>query len=188
MDSYYTPILTLTFHINGEAMIQKPKIKNILVATDLSQNAEHAFTYAVGMAEAHGAQITILNVIEKMDPNTELLLTALLEYGSTAELKRNTETDLIVRIKAYIEAFCASASDDAAQCTTMIRDIVVNHGDVVERILHFAGTGNYDLLIMGSRGLGIVKEALMGGTSRKVVLHSPIPVLIVPYKKEDHPQ
>ncbi len=166
-------------------MVQKPKIENILVATDLSQNAEHAFAYAVGMAEAHGARITILNVIEKMAPNAELLLAALLGYSSTDEFKRNSEIDLIARIKKYIEAFCASAADDLAQCTAMIRDIVVDPGEVVERILHYAGTGNYDVLVMGSRGLGIVKEALMGGTSRKVVLHSPIPVLIVPLQRSD---
>jgi nucleotide-binding universal stress UspA family protein len=53
---------------------------------------------------------------------------------------------------------------------------------VTERILYHAGTGTYDVVVMGSRGHGIVKEALLGGTSRKVATQSPIPVLIVPMR------
>jgi ACR3 family arsenite transporter len=161
-------------------MFKKQKIENILFATDLSQNAEHAFGYAVAMAVAHGARVTILFVIEKMAPNAELLLATLLGYGGTDELKRNSEIDLIGRIKEHIRQFCVEAIDQVPSCPAIFREVVVENGEVVERVLHYAGTGTYDVLVMGSRGHGLFKEALMGGTSRKVVLHSPIPVLIVP--------
>lgn len=49
-------------------MVTKPKIEKILFATDLSENAEHAFTYAAAMAEAFEARITVLHVIEKLPP------------------------------------------------------------------------------------------------------------------------
>jgi nucleotide-binding universal stress UspA family protein len=165
-------------------MFKMPKIENILFATDLSQNAEYAFGHAVGMASANRAQITILYVIEKMAPNAELLLATLLGYGGTEELRRNNEIELIVRIKAYIKEFCLVVADEVPACPVMLREILVEPGKVVERILHHAGKGTYDVLVMGSRGHGIVKEVLLGGTSRKVTIHSPIPVLIVPLKRE----
>ena len=41
------------------------QIKKILYATDLSENAVHAFAYAVSLANLYGAGITILHVLAK---------------------------------------------------------------------------------------------------------------------------
>jgi nucleotide-binding universal stress UspA family protein len=163
-------------------MFKIPKIEKILFTTDLSQNAEHAFGYAAGMAVANSAQVTTLYVIDKMTPNAELLLATMLGYGSTDEFRRNSEIDLIARIKAYISEFCVKAADAVPACAMILGQVLVEPGKVTERILYHAGTGTYDVVVMGSRGHGIVKEALLGGTSRKVATHSPIPVLIVPMR------
>jgi nucleotide-binding universal stress UspA family protein len=164
-------------------MFKIPKFEKILFATDLSQNAEHAFAYAVGMALANGAQVTTLYVVDKMTPNAELLLATMLGYGSMDEFRRNSEIDLIARIRTYIAEFCVKAADEVPACARILGQILVEPGKVVERILHHAGTGTYDVVVMGSRGHGIVKEALLGGNSRRVLIHSPIPVLMVPMRE-----
>lgn len=161
-------------------MIHKPNIQKILFATDLSENAEYAFGYAVSLAEVYGAGMTILYVMEKLAPNAELLLATYLGYSSTEELRRNSEIDLIVKIETYIEQFCADAAKQVSACRFKLNEVIVEPGKPGERILHHAGTGAYDAIVMGSRGHGLIKEALMGGTSRKVVLSSPIPVFVVP--------
>ena len=46
--------------------LPKVKIENILYATDLSENAQYAFSYAVSMANQYGARITLLNVLPEM--------------------------------------------------------------------------------------------------------------------------
>ena len=46
-----------------------PDIKNILFATDLSENARYAFTYASAIANRFGAAITILHVLEELSPS-----------------------------------------------------------------------------------------------------------------------
>jgi len=56
----------------------------------------------------------------------------------------------------------------------------VEPGKAADRIGHHSATGAYDALVMGSRGHGLVKEALMGGTSRKVIQDCPIPVFVIP--------
>jgi nucleotide-binding universal stress UspA family protein len=49
-----------------------PQIKNILYATDLSENARYAYKYAASLAQQYEARVTILHVIEK--PTAETFL------------------------------------------------------------------------------------------------------------------
>jgi nucleotide-binding universal stress UspA family protein len=52
-------------------------------------------------------------------------------------------------------------------------------GSPAEAILNVADTRQSDLIVMGSRGLGVLTGALLGSTSQKVISHAPCPVLIV---------
>ena len=49
-----------------------PKIKKILYATDLSENARYAFGYAADLAQRYDALVTILYVMENMNHTVEV--------------------------------------------------------------------------------------------------------------------
>lgn len=55
----------------------------------------------------------------------------------------------------------------------------VETGSRPKAIIKVAGEVNSDVIIMGSRGLGIFKGALIGSVSQKVIEDSPIPVMVV---------
>lgn len=55
----------------------------------------------------------------------------------------------------------------------------VETGSRPKAILKVAQDEKADLIIMGSRGLGIFKGALIGSVSQKVIEDSPIPVMVV---------
>jgi nucleotide-binding universal stress UspA family protein len=55
----------------------------------------------------------------------------------------------------------------------------VLEGPVAEAILAAANVQNSDLIIMGSRGLGMLAGILLGSQSQKVLQHASCPVLIV---------
>lgn len=57
--------------------------------------------------------------------------------------------------------------------------INILRGDPGETIVSFANKGTFDLVIIGSRGLNILQEMVLGGVSHKVAKRVQCPVLIV---------
>lgn len=55
----------------------------------------------------------------------------------------------------------------------------VETGDIAKAILKVADTQKSDMIIMGSRGLGVIKGALLGSVSQKVVEQAKIPVMVI---------
>ena len=160
--------------------IAQPKIAGILFATDLSENANRALGYAVSIANAYNAGLTVLHVFSKLPPNADLLLVSLLGYASIEELRQKSESQLKERIRSRLEQFCGEIAKSMPACRFLLRKVIVETGDAKERILHHARTGGYDALVMGSRGHGLIQEILLGGTFRKVLRDCPIPVFVVP--------
>lgn len=58
-------------------------------------------------------------------------------------------------------------------------DTEVQVGDPAEGIIDLAKAEEYDLIVVGSRGLGPVREILLGSVSQKVLHAAPCPVLVV---------
>jgi len=57
--------------------------------------------------------------------------------------------------------------------------IKILRGDPGETIVDYANKGTFDLVIIGSRGLNILQEMVLGGVSHKVAKRVQCPVLIV---------
>jgi nucleotide-binding universal stress UspA family protein len=157
-----------------------PKIDNIFYTTGLSENSNFAFKYAVVLANLPGAESTFLHMLSYLPPNAELLLATIPGYGNTAELKQKSKEQIIKSIKASIVEFCNGVIKEIPACPVLVNNVIVEAGKPVHPILHHIGQINYDLFVMGSRGHGLIKEALVGSTSKQVLKKSSKPVLIVP--------
>ena len=132
---------------------QKPKITKMLAAIDGSEHADKALEYAVQLAQKHGAKITLLHVEE-------------------AKLLR-------LEPKA-IEGIGERILSDAA---TKIEEVDfgkrLEFGSPAETIIKVAKKENYDLIVVGSRGLSSVKRFFLGSVSDDVSMHARCSVLIV---------
>lgn len=138
--------------------------KKILVTTDGSKNAERALIKAKKEAECSDATVTILAVVKPM---------FLTYYGKSEVLKKDSkaiEEGKQELLRKSLELF----EDYSGKVETKLRK-----GDPAEEILNEAEEYKYDLIIMGSKGLGIFAKALLGSVSSKVLNHTETDVLIV---------
>jgi nucleotide-binding universal stress UspA family protein len=86
------------------------KIDQILYATDLSENSNRAFEYAMAVANLPSAAITVLHVLSDLPPNAEILLATILWFASTAELKQKSKAQIMQSIKDYLQDFVVPLS------------------------------------------------------------------------------
>jgi nucleotide-binding universal stress UspA family protein len=145
---------------------------NILVAVDGSPHADEALTEAIDLAQSEHARLTLFTAIAPLPP---------LAYfgGASAAV-----TAVIQAAQAEGEAILRRAReripDDVSVTTVLSREPVIPA--LMERIEE----GHHDLVIMGSRGRGPVRSALLGSVSHYVLHHAPVPVLIVHADPREH--
>ena len=136
-------------------------IKNILVPVDGSEGADRAIEKAVMLAEICGAKLNFLYVANI----NQLAINAVL---SDAILDSVTKAGNVILERA-LEMVPAGVAKESFSDT----------GSPAVVILDFAETNDIDLIVMGSRGLGVVKGVLLGSVSQYVVEQSKCPVLVV---------
>lgn len=156
-----------------------PEIRKILYTTDLSENARHAFSYAVSLANRYGAGVTLLHVLEDISPYADSLVINILGESRWDALRQENEQKIIQTIQERLETFCQEVSEKVPACPFFTERIAVKIGNPVEEILKEAETGGCDLVVMGAHGHGIIGGAMMGSVSRRVLRRCRKPVLVV---------
>jgi nucleotide-binding universal stress UspA family protein len=156
-----------------------PQIKNILYTTDLSENARYAYRYAASLAQQYDGRITILHVIEKLSTETSLQIQSFLGEAEWKKHQQEKQADFVARIKGRLKDFCDEISGDMDACTFQVDKIIVKEGIPAYEIIHQADANDADIIVMGTHGFGLFKDALLGGTARRVVRRSHIPVMVI---------
>mgnify|MGYP001544372861 CR=1 FL=1 len=159
----------------------------ILYLPDLSEAGRYAFPYAASLAHRYGAVLTVFHVMEKHD--FEKYLVGYINEDLWEELKTrnlNDAKDILVHrkrddtvIKDSLEKLCEECMSADGGHPYVSYDIALESGDPVEEVLKKADQGNYDLIVVGKHGPGIVEGALLGDTARRIVRRCTIPVLVV---------
>ncbi len=141
------------------------KATKMLVAVDESEGAKHALDMAAALAEPNSeAQLDLVYVVP----------IPLLDEAQTESFREVLDM-MIADGKDIITAMKDSLSEDLAGRTDTLLLTGVNPAT---EILKLIDQGDYDLVVMGNRGLSGFKE-YMGSVSLKVLNGSTIPVLVV---------
>jgi nucleotide-binding universal stress UspA family protein len=137
--------------------------RNILIAYDGSDHSKRAAAIAGGLAREYGtdSEVWVVTVIATLPGELgEPFLSQMIEQST---------------------AIGQGLLDDAISCfgdgMRVHRELLF--GSPAESILQVAETRACDLIVMGTRGLGLLKGLLLGSQSQKVISHSTCPVLVV---------
>lgn len=159
-----------------------PKYKTILYATDLSDNAAHAFRHAIGLSRSDNARIHLLHVLPEVDAAMLNYISTVMGEGKLAsyelEHKEEVKDQIRLRLLKFAKEELAGHPEDLER----IAAIEVHHGNPVVQILEAADRVNADLIVMGTHGKGMIKHAFLGSVAEKVLRKVHRPVLVVPLK------
>jgi len=144
----------------------------ILLATDGSEEAELAALRAVDLADATDSELHVVHVG---------VVPILLEtYPGTLGYDRK----LYEQIEEVSRELLRKQSWRVKAAGGTVAGTHLRMGEVDLEIVALAEELQADLIVMGSRGLGGVRRALMGSVSDSVVRHAHCPVLVVRPEKE----
>lgn len=138
---------------------------HVLAAYDGSKASEKALSYAIKLVETKpGSKLTIAHVATR--PSF-----AFSGYGFI--LPDTYET----QFENHQQAVARQAADRIADLP--YSKVVVLNGTPSSAILQYAKDNCCDLIVVGNRGLGPIREWMLGSVSHHVVQQAQVPVLIV---------
>jgi nucleotide-binding universal stress UspA family protein len=142
------------------------QIKTILVPCDFSEHSEHAFQWAIGLAERWSARIVLVHAAA---PFSHLAYPESVYLIDLAKMEAEVLADAEKRLNEF------TAKKGASSVTVNIKAIT---GDPFWEICQTAEQENADLIVMGSHGRTGLSHVVLGSVAERVVRHAPCPVLV----------
>lgn len=144
----------------------------ILVAVDGSESANRALMKAKKIGTAFNSKITILHVIEDVT-NPDALYTDALYVSHAVGYDKIVQKNLEEQSAKLLDSYMDNFKDYTGQVDTLTAK--GKPGDTIIKV----SKDDYNLIVMGHRGLGALAGAMLGSVSHKVVNKSAMSVLIV---------
>jgi len=132
---------------------------NILVPYDDSPHSKSALNKALGMAELTGADLTLVHVIS---------------YDETVAKIIQPHEDSILRHELE---FLNPIEQEATKRSIVLQEKIL-YGNTVEELLDFMNHENFDVVIMGRRGVTKTASTSLGSVSNAIAQNAKIPVLV----------
>lgn len=146
--------------------------KRVLVPLDGSHLAEGAVPIALRLAEACGAEITLLHVIERAAPSS---------IHGEPHLAEETEAE------AYLAGLARELAERGATVDYHVHEVPV--GDVARSIADHADEHESEIVVVSTHGGGDLRRGLFGSIAQRVLQICRRPVLLVRTERapEVHP-
>ena len=142
------------------------QIKQILVPTDFSENAQHAVSYAVGLAKQCSATLHLLHT-----PVIPTYLLMDLSYSPGPE----AVTRILNDAQEAIDQQAKVVASAGVEHFTAIRE-----GTVHEVIRDYAKEHDVDLVVVGTHGRSGVAKLMYGSVTERVLKTVHTPIIVVP--------
>lgn len=140
--------------------------RNIVIATDGSENTQRAISYGIEIAKLSGATVHALYVVDT-SAFSSIPMSSDGGWEAMFEILRKEGEKAVSAVKYQGE----TAGVDVRE--------VIWEGNPSNMILEFAENNNIDLIVMGTLGKTGLDRFLLGSVAEKVVRSSTVPVMVV---------
>lgn len=147
-------------------------MKKILVPVDGSEISLKAADEAVELAKKFGSEVTFLSVVERVVPFYGVGIGA--PNVSEVEVETEIEKSKLACYDGLLDFLIEKYKDSG-----LVLKSKTLQGIIDEEIEDFAKDGQFDLIVMGRKGLSAARRFFAGSTTRKIVDAGPCSVLIV---------
>lgn len=140
-------------------------MKKILIATDGSDSGHEAVEFGLELAEEQGAWAHVVHVTPTVD---------VMSYSNFGFIAPSLPHEFDERDYEPLERAVELATEKGMRIETKLLK-----GKPADEIVAYADSIDADLIVVGSRGHGVITTVLIGSVSRGVLRESRRPVLIV---------
>lgn len=142
-------------------------VRHLVVGVDDSPGTRRAIEWAAGLASQIKARVTCVHAFEPLAHLEEVKPGV--DFHSVKE-----------RTEGLLRADWAAPLNQAG----VEFDVRIEDGLPADVILEVAAEVGVDLIVVGARRLGLIKELALGSTSHKILHHAKVPVVVVPQPDE----
>jgi nucleotide-binding universal stress UspA family protein len=143
----------------------------ILVPLDCSKYAETSLKVAIEIAKKFNSRVSLIHVVASREEYCRSGITG--KVRVKCNLNVVTEEDIPKICKALLDISKNAVLAEGVEVNTILKK-----GKLVEEILNTIKKEKFDLVVMGSRGHGMVKKLFLGSVSSGVAKESICPVLL----------
>lgn len=152
--------------------------KKILVPLDGSEHSLRALDVAIQIAKKFGAKITLIHVYSvSVRPAMMPEPTPMSTFG--IPVMSPSEVSSIIEATRKAGSRILEEGEQRVKAEGVEVETRLEEGHAVQEIVRVSKEGNYDLIVMGARGISKLREILLGSVSDAVIHHATCPVLVV---------
>jgi len=134
-------------------------------------------------ANLYHAEIVLLHVFEQPTIGYAPMLDVYMDERNRRSLFQEHAEDIKDRIRKRLEMIYAKELKNNPEYADTINSIEVCEGYPAEAILSMVDDLNCDMIIMGTHGKGILGNAFLGSTAKRVLRRTRKPIFIIPLPK-----
>ena len=154
------PVLT----VRPDAVLKPRGVRRILVPHDFSDHSTTALRVAAAWAGSLDGEVTLLHAVEPV---------VYPEFYAVDLLP----DEMIGRLRTRSSEALDRAAEQHLEGLSVVKKVVV--GRAGDTIVAEATTGEFDLVVMGTRGLSGLEHLLLGSVAESVLRRSAVPLLAV---------
>lgn len=150
--------------VNNETPIA---IKKILMPIDRSGYSEKILAYGISLGKAWGAELTAIHVI---DPGRGV------PGGRVKEKEMEREEQAKREGMLALDAINPVISK---QGINIKKEVIEKSDSIAKAIIGYAKQNDYDVIIVGTKGMTTVEEFFLGSVANNVIHHAHCPVFAI---------